>query len=281
MAESKARPRPNRLTYLLSVILAAVLVACWHGVSAWSSYAPLPLRTAAYSDNDTASGSLALRGSTSFDAMWNADVGDADVAAPGPVARLRNVPPVVSAELGAKLEPVYFAWADDPVQANTAPFDALFRIPAGSAALPADTARGALAPAPAEVECLATAVYFEARGESRQGQLAVAQVILNRVKNPNFPKTVCGVVYQNAGEYHRCQFSFACDGVADRITDRTAWRAARDVATRALSAPDGTILADVGNATHYHAAYASPSWAGQMRRVDTIGQHVFYAAYHG
>jgi spore germination cell wall hydrolase CwlJ-like protein len=222
-----------------------------------------------------------LASAAAFDDMWSADVGNADTGAPVPAARLRAVARVATAELGAKLEPVYFAWADDPVQANTAPFDALLKIPAGGAGRSADAAAGALAAAPAEVDCLATAVYFEARGESRQGQLAVAQVILNRVKSPDFPKTVCGVVYQNAGEYHRCQFSFACDGVADRITDRVAWRAARDVASRALAAPSGTILADVGNATHYHAASASPVWAERMQRVDTIGQHIFYASYHG
>jgi spore germination cell wall hydrolase CwlJ-like protein len=124
-----------------------------------------------------------------------------------------------------------------------------------------------------ELNCLAQAVYFEARGESVRGQAAVATVIMNRVKNPNFPKTVCGVVYQGANHRNGCQFSFACDGAAERVVEHTAWTRARTVAARALS---GAVLRDVGSATHFHTTGVDPEWGSRMLRVAQVGLHVFY-----
>jgi hypothetical protein len=124
-----------------------------------------------------------------------------------------------------------------------------------------------------ELDCLAQAVYFEARGESPRGQAAVATVIMNRVKNPSFPKTVCGVVYQGANHRNGCQFSFACDGEAERVVERTAWARARTVAARALS---GVVLRDVGSATHFHTTGVDPEWGSRMLRVAQVGLHVFY-----
>jgi spore germination cell wall hydrolase CwlJ-like protein len=182
----------------------------------------------------------------------------------------------VRADAGRIAPAVFFTWADT-VQTLDAPFEALVvRSAAGDDGWAADQAGSN--ENQREAACLATAVYFEARGEGTLGQLAVAQVILNRVKAPGFPKTVCGVIYQNAGEYHRCQFSFACDGTADRIGDRAAWGRSLEVARRVLASPDGVVVPDIGNATHYHATYASPVWAGRMKRVDVIGGHVFYAS---
>lgn len=124
----------------------------------------------------------------------------------------------------------------------------------------------------ADLECLTTAVYYEARGESVRGQAAVAQVVMNRVKHPAFPKTVCGVVFQGAG--HRgCQFSFACDGSMRGRRETLAWNRARDVASRALT---GAIRAEVGAATHFHTTAVSPIWAPHMLRVAHVGTHVFY-----
>ncbi|ACI53807.1 cell wall hydrolase [Rhizobium leguminosarum] len=130
-----------------------------------------------------------------------------------------------------------------------------------------------------EQQCLASGIYFEARGESVKGQAAVAQVILNRVRNPSYPKTICGVVYQNEDWRNRCQFSFACDSIKDRVNSEYHWRMARDVA---MAVTSGKIwLPQVGSATHYHAVYVRPKWAKTMEKVGRIGLHVFYRTYGG
>ncbi|MDR6624044.1 cell wall hydrolase [Caulobacter segnis] len=124
-----------------------------------------------------------------------------------------------------------------------------------------------------ELECLADAVYYEARGETPSGQAAVAQVVMNRVRHPAFPKSICGVVFQ--GAYHRtgCQFSFACDGSMRRARDVSAWNRARKVAARALS---GAIGNQVGSATHFHTINVSPVWGPRLMRVTQVGMHIFY-----
>ncbi|AYG65348.1 MULTISPECIES: cell wall hydrolase [unclassified Rhizobium] len=130
-----------------------------------------------------------------------------------------------------------------------------------------------------EQQCLATGIYFEARGESVKGQAAVAQVILNRVRNPAYPKTICGVVYQNEDWRNACQFSFACDNVKDRVNSPEHWRIARQVA---MAVTAGKIwLPEVGSATHYHAVYVRPKWAAEMVKVGRIGMHIFYRTYGG
>jgi hypothetical protein len=123
-----------------------------------------------------------------------------------------------------------------------------------------------------DLDCLTQAVYFEARGEPPRGQAAVAQVVLNRVRQPAFPKTVCGVVYQGVAT-GGCQFSFACDGSMHRGREVEAWTRARQIAARALS---GVVLADVGGATYFHATSVSPGWGPNMLRVAQVGLHVFY-----
>ena len=130
--------------------------------------------------------------------------------------------------------------------------------------------RGAL-DASRDLECLTQAVYYEARGETGGGQAAVAQVVLNRTRHPAFPKTVCGVVFQRAGG--ACQFSFACDGSVYRRVEPGSWRRAENVAAKAL---DGFVMAEVGNATHFHVARTNPGWGGSLLRVSQIGSHVFY-----
>jgi spore germination cell wall hydrolase CwlJ-like protein len=123
-----------------------------------------------------------------------------------------------------------------------------------------------------DLDCLTTAVYYEARGEGLAGMQAVAQVVLNRVRHPAFPKTVCGVVYQGAAA-KGCQFSFACDPSIGRGGETVAWRRARDVAAKALG---GYVMVDVGNATHFHALRVSPGWGSNLLRVAQVGSHVFY-----
>ena len=126
----------------------------------------------------------------------------------------------------------------------------------------------------AEENCLARAVYFEARSESELGQLAVAKVILNRVKDPEYPKTICGVVYQGSGRRNSCQFSFACDGLPDDVRSASSWSNAKRIAKKAI-AGDAQVAA-IGSATNYHADYVKPKWAKSMKRLVKIGRHVFY-----
>ncbi|MEW5422498.1 cell wall hydrolase [Amorphus sp. 3PC139-8] len=130
-----------------------------------------------------------------------------------------------------------------------------------------------------QIKCLAEAVYFEARSESRLGQMAVAQVVINRVKNPAYPDTICGVVYQNKGWFNRCQFSFACDRVRDVVNDRPAWTQAMEIANGYTK--QTMWLPSIGASTHYHATYVSPKWAPHMKRLERIGHHVFYLTFGG
>ncbi len=125
-----------------------------------------------------------------------------------------------------------------------------------------------------ERRCLAEAIYFEARGESKEGQAAVAQVVLNRVSSGLYPPTICGVVYQNRDHYDGCQFSFACEGRSLRITEPDAWRSAMRIATSVMSGQ--TYLAEIGDATHYHADYVHPYWSYRLKKMDVIGHHIFY-----
>ncbi|POR48008.1 cell wall hydrolase [Bosea psychrotolerans] len=122
--------------------------------------------------------------------------------------------------------------------------------------------------------CLAEAVYFEARSESNEGRAAVAQVVLNRVKSGLYPDNVCGVVYQNASRYLACQFTFACEGKSLRITEPAPWHDAVRIAREVYEGT--TYLPEVGGSTHYHANYVRPYWAKKLKKMDTIGQHVFY-----
>ena len=124
-----------------------------------------------------------------------------------------------------------------------------------------------------DLDCLTRAVYYEARGETPSGQAAVAQVVLNRVRHPAFPKTVCGVVFQRTQGGQSCQFSFACDGSQNARRDSTAWHRAERVAARAL---DGAVMTRIGNATHFHTTHVAPEWGNSLLQVAQIGLHVFY-----
>jgi spore germination cell wall hydrolase CwlJ-like protein len=126
----------------------------------------------------------------------------------------------------------------------------------------------------AEKDCLARAIYFEARSEPEAGQIAVANVILNRVKSKTYPNTICGVVYEGAHRMNSCQFSFACDGKQDIPRGRKEWRKAMHLADRAM-AGDAYVRV-VSTATHYHADYVNPRWASAMKRLIKIGRHIFY-----
>jgi spore germination cell wall hydrolase CwlJ-like protein len=130
-----------------------------------------------------------------------------------------------------------------------------------------------------EQKCLAEGIYFEARGESESGQAAVAQVILNRVRNPAYPNTICEVVYQNETQRHKCQFSFACDGRAEIVRSKRSWKTAVRIAR---DVTDGkSWIEEVGDSTHYHANYVRPRWGRLMIQVDKIGAHIFYRTKFG
>ncbi|HEX3700103.1 MAG TPA: cell wall hydrolase [Phenylobacterium sp.] len=123
------------------------------------------------------------------------------------------------------------------------------------------------------VDCMTAAIYYEAGFESTEGQRAVAQVVLNRMRHPAFPKTVCGVVFQGAERPTGCQFTFTCDGALARKPDEDAWARARKVAEAALN---GYVMKQVGEATHYHANYVAPYWSPNLVKVAVVGQHIFY-----
>ena len=129
---------------------------------------------------------------------------------------------------------------------------------------PAERARAEL--------CLAQAVYYEAALEPAEGQAAVAQTVLNRVRHPDFPKTVCGVVYQGASQ-PGCQFSFACDGSRDRPPVEPYWSRAKQLAAAALN---GQVATSVGSATYYHADYVFPVWSPQLVKIGRFGSQIFY-----
>lgn len=123
-------------------------------------------------------------------------------------------------------------------------------------------------------KCLAEAIYFESRGEAVRGQMAVAQVVMNRVFSGKYPDTVCGVVYQNKYRHFACQFTFACDNNPDVIREPEMWERAKKISKAML---DGQIwLPEVGKSTHYHAYWVRPSWVAEMRKMYRTGVHTFY-----
>ena len=130
---------------------------------------------------------------------------------------------------------------------------------------------------PADAEgsshCLAQAVYYEAASESLDGQRAVAQVVLNRVRDRRFPKTVCGVVFEGSGLRTGCQFSFTCDGSLSRTPSPAAWLRAQAVADAALG---GDVMKAIGHATHYHTVWVTPYWGAGLTKWGRLGAHIFY-----
>lgn len=137
--------------------------------------------------------------------------------------------------------------------------------------MPASTTMMASLSDDAQVKCLAQAVYFEARGEPFSGQLAVAQVVHNRVAQRD--KSYCDVVFEGSHRRNACQFSFACDGKSDIATEIFAWNQSLSVASIVRS---GNLRDISGMATHYHANYVSPKWSRKLVKTATIGNHIFY-----
>lgn len=123
------------------------------------------------------------------------------------------------------------------------------------------------------LECLTSAIYYEAGSESGEGQRAVAQVVLNRVRHPAFPHSVCGVVFQGSERATGCQFTFTCDGSLARPRSPQSWRRAMSVAAAALA---GYVEQSVGTATHYHTIWVVPYWQSSLTKITTVGAHIFY-----
>lgn len=123
------------------------------------------------------------------------------------------------------------------------------------------------------LDCLTAAVYYEAAIETGEGQRAVAQVVLNRVRHPAYPKTVCGVVFEGSSRATGCQFTFTCDGSMARAPSEAGWARARKVAEEALA---GKVYKPVGYATHYHTYWVVPYWSGSLTKLANVGSHIFY-----
>ncbi len=162
---------------------------------------------------------------------------------------------------------------------NLAPEQALAvnqAIPLADAAGPAATPfrfTGSADARASALQCLTSAVYYEAGNEAADGQRAVAQVVLNRARHAAFPGTVCGVVYQGSTRVTGCQFTFTCDGSLARTPNSDSWNRARRIAAEALA---GAVYAPVGWATHYHANYVVPYWASTLAKNAIVGAHLFY-----
>ena len=171
--------------------------------------------------------------------------------APEPL-QFRQVAPQTAAAINAAV----------PISNSPNPAASAFTMPSAS---PTDRARA--------LQCLTAAIYYEAARETVEGQRAVAQVVLNRVRHPVYPDTVCGVVYQGSERATGCQFTFTCDGSLARAPMASYWERARQVAALALS---GSVYAPVGWATHYHTNYVVPYWSSSLDKAATIGTHIFY-----
>jgi spore germination cell wall hydrolase CwlJ-like protein len=185
---------------------------------------------------------------------------------------ISHLPPAAAAQQGPTvavpnlLKPLT---PEEAVEANKErPFDAPPDTPAQKFQLRADESSRDRA-----IECLSQAVYYEAATEGVDGERAVAQVVLNRMRHPGFPSTVCGVVYQGSELSTGCQFTFTCDGSLARTPAPALWAQARRVAMDALA---GKVFAPVGHATHYHADYVLPYWADSLAKQVQIGHHIFY-----
>lgn len=159
--------------------------------------------------------------------------------------------------------------AEQAIEANAAiPFVSTHDRPAGKFVIKADTNDRLRA-----VECLAQAIYYESANEGSDGQRAVAQVVLNRMRHPGYPASVCGVVYQGSERETGCQFTFTCDGSLLRPPNARMFAAATKIAIEALG---GHVFAPVGHATNYHADYVVPYWASTLDKQIQIGRHIFY-----
>ena len=202
-------------------------------------------------------GLIVLAGSSGATPLLPEFARQAEVAEPGPLAKplpnqIRNLAPETALEVNAQI----------PIASGPNPAAKPFAFASSTA----ETRARAL-------ECLTSAIYYEAAQEPTDGQRAVAQVVLNRVKHPAFPNSVCGVVYEGSTRATGCQFTFTCDGSMRFAPMPSLWKRARLVAEAALG---GSVFAPAGYATHYHANYVVPYWASSLVKTSVQGAHIFY-----
>lgn len=202
-------------------------------------------------------GLIVLAGSSGATPLLPEFARQAEVAEAAPLAKplpnqIRNLAPETALEVNAQI----------PIAGGPNPAAQPFALAKTSA----ETRARAL-------ECLTSAIYYEAAQEPTDGQRAVAQVVLNRVKHPAFPNSVCGVVYEGSTRATGCQFTFTCDGSMRFAPIPSLWNRARLVAEAALN---GSVFAPAGYATHYHANYVVPYWASSLVKTSVQGAHIFY-----
>jgi hypothetical protein len=190
--------------------------------------------------------------------------------APAAVARQTGRPPLNVEALVVSPQSVDELAPDEARAANAElPFSTEPLLPARPLFLPSDDlTRYARA-----LDCLTAAVYYEAGAETVEGQLAVAQVVVNRMRHPAYPKSVCAVVFQGSERATGCQFTFTCDGALQRRPDAAGWERARAVAGMVLN---GAVSRRVGLATHYHTDWVFPYWAPTLDKAAQVGTHIFY-----
>lgn len=188
-------------------------------------------------------------------------------------------PGAVSMPQQPAADPIDLTAAPDKLQAFSAVGARAWNAALPVSAAPRPPARPFVAPSAdlqsygRALDCLTAAVYYEAGSQSPEGQAAVAQVVLNRVRHPAYPRTVCGVVFQGSERTTGCQFTFTCDGSLSRSAAPAGWARSRAVASAALN---GRVAASVGAATHYHADWVAPVWASRLVKVAQIQTHIFY-----
>jgi spore germination cell wall hydrolase CwlJ-like protein len=204
----------------------------------------------------------ALASPTPADNVWlhrHATGGPAPFSAPaGPPA------PAVPPQTFEQLSPQQAQAANAALPASTLPSPPARPFELAGAS-PTDRTRA--------LTCLTMAVYYEAGDQGDRGEAAVAQVVLNRLRHPLFPKTVCGVVFEGSALPTGCQFTFACDGSLGRRPSQAGWRRAAEIATQAL---DGHVAKEVGEATHYHTVWVVPYWRASVVKLTQVGAHIFY-----
>lgn len=211
----------------------------------------------------------AATGATPFGIQWPFGQATDRVAEPAKTGEPTGLrpSPVLPPSDPAALRPLSKA---DAIGANAALPIAVTPNPAAARFLLADGDIGSWARA---LDCLTAAAYYEAATEGPDGMRAVAQVVLNRMRHPAFPHSICGVVFEGAQRRTGCQFTFTCDGSLARSPSRTGWIQARTIAAAALG---GYIYAPVGWSTHYHADYVMPYWAPSLVKTAIVGRHIFY-----